>query len=303
MKNPFKFFRSSAEKHTPVPDDSQARSEQPQAAAPQPDEVQPTAPEPPEETDPFVEWRRTRTQGGIERRERNDIFEAYSVFGTDGERLICRYYHRYPEHEKDFDLSYERALSFTDFNKRLLSELDKGSLSLTDYHACIRSAEQLTAQEAPSTAPFEGFSDSEEAALRRFCDGMDILTGQEYLHADGILKCSCRSAVGDDALTLWFRKPLPHDALGYTIAGVTKKTVESYDIDNLWIMGVCNRLRESCTGYTIELLTSEWSLNKESVRLMTVQGFEGISDTLLIAVSDADAFARFGFYSLDFSRK
>ena len=43
------------------------------------------------------------------------------------------------------------------------------------------------------------------------------------------------------------------------------------------------------------------SAEKETVFLMTLEGFGGIGGTLLLAVSDAAVFSRFGFYSLDFS--
>ncbi len=298
MKNPFRFFRSSAEK--PAPQPSPAPAAVPEAPAPQP-----TAPtEEPAPADPFIEWCRTRVQGGIERRERNDIYEAYSVYGTDDKaQLICRYFHRYPEHERDFDLSYSRALTFSEFNKRLLSELDKGSLTLLEYHACIEKAASLTSAPSSDTDPYTGFSEGETAALHAFCDGMDILTDREYRHAEGVFRCSCRSAVGDDALTLWFRKPLAYDALDGDVAGVGKTPVESYDISDLWIMGVCNRLREHCQSCRVTLLTSEWSLDHESVYLIAAEGFQNIPGTLLLAVSDSAAFARFGFFSLDFSRK
>ena len=52
----------------------------------------------------------------------------------------------------------------------------------------------------------------------------------------------------------------------------------------------------------ITLLTSEWSINKESVFLMTVEGFPSVDGTLLVAVADEAAFPHFGFYSLDFSK-
>ena len=223
---------------------------------------------------------------------------------TDGQgNLVCRHYHRYPEHERDFDLSYTRVLSFEDFNKRLLSELDKYSLSLADYHVCIAQAEQLLSEETPVRAPYEDFSAAETAALRDFCDNIDTLTDKEYLHADGFYRCSCRSAVGSDTLNLWFRKPLPHDAAEAGAAGVTKTPVEGYDIDNLWIMGVYNRLRGNCKKLSAELLTSEWSLDHESVYLITIKDFSGVEGTLLLAVADSSAFARFGFFSLDFARK
>ena len=67
-------------------------------------------------------------------------------------------------------------------------------------------------------------------------------------------------------------------------------------------MGVANRLGECSKSRRITLLTSEWSLNKESVFLMTVEGFPSVDGTLLVAVADEAAFPHFGFYSLDFSK-
>ena len=301
MRNPFKRFRSAPEKDAPpAPEQAQALPPEP-APEPEPEMPHNDAKEAP--ADPFIEWRRTKVQGGIERRERNDIFEAYSVYGTDDQgRLICRFYHRYPEHERDFDLSYSRVLSFCDFNKRLLAELDKYSITLQDYHACIAAAQELL-HEAPPFDPYMGFSAEEEEALRAFCDGMDNLIDKEYLHADGLFRCSCRSAVGDEKLALWFRQPLSFDAADTDVAGVGRQPVESYDIDNLWIMGVCNRLRDNCSACSVTLLTSQWSLSHESVYLMTIEGFRDVSGTLLLAVAPSDAFAHFGFYSLDFARK
>lgn len=297
MKNPFKRFRSPRkEENTPQPEEKSI-----------PDEEAPlqTEPEPVEKTTPeddFVEWCRSQVHGGIERRERNDIFEEYTVYGTDGQgRLVCRRWHRYPEHERDFDLAYSRNLNFDEFNRRLLSELDKGYLKLSVYNDCIEKAARLT-QTASQVPPYEGFTESENAALKAFCEAFDTLTDKEYLRSDGVFCCSCRSVVGDERFSLRFRKPLPHDALYTETAGVSRKPVEGYDIENLWIMSVANRLGECCTSRKITLLTSEWSLNKESVYLMTVEGLPAVGGTLLVAVADEAAFPHFGFYSLDFSQ-
>ena len=118
MKNPFKFFRPSSEKPKtePIADAPE------ETVIPTPTEPEQPVKQPP--ADPFVEWCRSQVRGGIERRERNDIFEAYNVYGVDEhDRLTFRRYHRYPEHERDFDLSYSRTLTFEELNRRLLSEL------------------------------------------------------------------------------------------------------------------------------------------------------------------------------------
>ena len=296
MKNPFQFFYSSKSKampHTP-----QVMPE------PEPEIEAPVAEKHAEPEDSFVEWRRSKVRGGIERRERNEIFEAYSVYGEEDGKLCCRYYHRYPEHERGFDLSHSRVLDFDAFNKRLLTELDKGGVSLSDYHTCIANAERLTGQEAQGdNALFDGFNEQETAVLKAFCDAIDILTDKEYRTAEGIFRCSCRSVVGEETLNLWFRKPLPHDALDSDVPGVVKEALGNYDIENLWMMGVKNRLSERCNGVRITRLTSEWSLKHESVCLIAAEGFEGVDGTLLLAIADEAAFPRFGFYSLDFANK
>ncbi len=296
MKNPFQFLYASKGKpipHTPAP-------------VPQPEPVieAPAAVKHTEPQDSFVEWCRTRVHGGIERRERSDIFEAYTVYGEDNGALTFRRYHRYPEHERTFGLSESRSLDFEAFNKRLLAELDRGGVGLSDYHACIARAKELTGNPSDGEAPlFEGFSDSELAVLRGFCDSMDILTDREYRVAEGIFRCSCRSAVGDEGLSLWFRKPLPHDALEYAVPGVKREEIYGYDIEDLWTLGVYNRLRERSQAARVTRLTSEWSLNHESLCLIAAEGFSEIDGTLLMAIADEDAFPRFGFYSLDFANK
>ena len=297
MKNPFRFFKAHDKTPAEEPHDTSAQEEPVSEKLP---EKEPPAPEKPD--DGFTEWLRTRQHGGIERRERNDIYEAYSVYGVDRDgQLTCRVFHRYPEHEREFGMTYSRALSFDDFNKRLLSDLDRGNIALSDYHACIEKAEQLSAVSSDE-ARYEGFSEAEISSLRGFCDNMDTLTDKEYRTADGIFRCACRSVVGDESLNLWFRKPLPHDALHTEIAGVSRTSVGGYDIDSMWIMGVYNRLRECCASCEVTLLTYDWSPKKETVYLMTIKGFDGIDGTLLLAVADAAAFPRFGFYSLDFSK-
>lgn len=299
MINPFKRLRSSQKKEEIPPREPQTEQVETVPELSEPESPEPEAKAP---ADDFIEWRRSQIHGGIERRERNDIYEAYNVYGTNGQgQLICRRYHRYPEHERDFDLSYSRNLRFDEFNRRLLSELDKGDLKLVDYNECIHKAAQLTENETQEP-PAAGFSESENAALKAFCEAFDTLTDKEYRRTDGIFYCSCRSVVGDELLGLRFRKPLPHDALYTQTAGVGRKPVEGYEIESLWIMGVANRLGECCSRRKITLLTSEWSLKKESVFLMTVEDFPGVDGTLLVAVADEDAFPKFGFYSLDFSQ-
>ena len=298
MKNPFKFFRSSSEEPKTEPiADALEENVIPESTEPEQPVEQPPA-------DPFVEWCRSQVRGGIERRERNDIFEAYNVYGVDEhDRLTCRRYHRYPEHERDFDLSYSRTLTFDELNRRLLSELDKGDIKLSAYHDCIAKARALCDIPTPDVGEFIGFTENETAALREFCETFDTLTDKEYRSLDGVFCVACRSVVGDEQLNLRFRKPLPHDALDSEIAGVSKTPVEGYDIESLWIMGVYNRLRDRCQSCRVTVLTSEWSLQKEKIFLMQAEGFSPIDGTLLLAVADETSFLRFGFYSLDFSNK
>ena len=71
----------------------------------------------------------------------------------------------------------------------------------------------------------------------------------------------------------------------------------------MWIMGVYNRLRERCKSCTVIRLTYDWSPDHETVCLMQANGFNGIDGALLIAVADAAAFPKFGFYSLDFANR
>lgn len=299
MINPFRKKKKPAEIPAEPPQRSpKAEETAAQApAAPIPDEAQKDA------DDSFTAWLQSKVHGGIERRERNDIYEAYSVYGADADgRLCCRYYHRYPEHERAFGLSYTRTLSLVDFNRRLLAELDQGGITLGDYQACADAAIRLTDPERAADT-FESITDDAEAALRAFCDSADILKDQRYLHSEGVLSCECAGAVGEDRLMLRFRRPLPHDALYTDTAGVKRDSIGGYDIDNLWIMGVFNRLRERCRSCRILRLTSEWSLNKESLYLFVAEELEGVGGTVLTAIGEAESFRRFGFWSLDFNSK
>lgn len=329
MKHPFTFLTSSRAKNKEKPQSAPDTSPQnaadnaPAAEHATDNSTPPHVERTPE--DAFTEWCRSQVRGGIERRERNDIYEAYTVYGVDESgQLACLCYHRYPEHERSFALSYRRTLSFDAFNQRLLGELDKGGIRLADYRLCIARAEQLTDPAAPGepadtgatasstcqntaasagAAADEGFTDAERASLRDFCEALDHLKDKEYRSSEGIEHCSCKSLVGEEELNLWFRKPMKHDALFTTVSGVNRAPVNGYDIDNLWIMGVYNRLYERCGSCKITLLTSAWSLRSESVYLMSVEGFSGVDGTLLIAVAESSNFARFGFYALDFSGK
>ena len=132
---------------------------------------------------------------------------------------------------------------------------------------------------------------------------MDIFTDRGYLHGSGVFSCECVSVVGGERLTLRFRKPLRHDAVDGEVPGVTRKKRAGYDIEDLWIMGIYNRLRDRCASCEVMLLTYEWSVNKESLWLFMCEGFEGVDGVLMAAVGPSDSFSRFGFYSLDFSNK
>lgn len=254
-----------------------------------------------EVSDSFIEWFRTPTRGGIERRERNDIFECYGVYGcdTDG-RLIYRYYHRYPEHERDFSLSYNRQLDFKSFNNRMLTELDSDSIKLSDYYECIAKAEEISGITS-DMSDNSALSDNDIATIRIFCDSLDILQGQSYLARDTSLSCECESVVGGDRLIIRFRKSVTHDPIIEDVAGVKKETIGGYDIDNLWIMGIFNRLRDNCDAVKVYSLTSEWSLSGDSLYLFNAVGFKDISCDLIIAAGAADSFRKFGFYSLSFN--
>ena len=258
-----------------------------------------------EEIDSFVEWGRSNLRGGIERRERNDIYEAYNVYGTDGEgRLICRRYHRYPEHEREFGVSYSRELRFEEFNSRLLGELDRCDMSLGDYLACIRSAEAITGfDSSDGEDAYEGFPEQEETILTGFCDHLDTLKDKGYLHRNGVFRCECESLYDPVKLNLWFRKPLPHDAIHAEVAGVKREEIGGYDIDHLWVMSVYNRLYERSESCKVTRLTSQWSVRHEKVYLVRCEGFKGIGGTLMAAIGEAEDFSRFGFYALDFASK
>lgn len=295
MKNPFKRTKKqqseSPASPLPAPAEDAAQEAAPAAEAPAPA---------PARDDGFDAWCRAKVRGGVERRERNDFFEAYSVYGADGDgRLTCRYYHRYPEHERDFGLSYTRALSFDDFNRRLLKELDHSGVSLNEYRDCIRRAEALTGP-PEQAGQADSFTEEEAAALCAFCESADILREQRCLHSEGVVSCSCVSAVGDEELMLRFRRILRHDALDMSVAGVSRESVMGYDIDDLWIMGIHNRLRDCCSSVGITRLTSEWSAERPSVWLFRCEGFDGAGE-LLAAAGRAESFRRFGFWSLDFS--
>lgn len=301
MINPFKRFLTKKEEKPEAPS---KETESKETAAEEPVEDEAAEPEPQEPADSFIEWSRTQVRGGIERRERNDIFEAYSVFGTDGDKLICRYYHRYPEHEREFDLSYSRELTFDELNRRLLSELDKSDLKLSDYNVCIQEAEALALiSDNGDTNISCGLSEQETSALHDFCEAMDTLKEKSYLNSNGEYRCDSESVVGGEYINIRFRKPMKYDALYKDVSGVRKEEVGGYDIGNFWIMGVYNRLRDLCASCKVIRLTSEWSLDGESVYLISAEGFPGIGGTLLIAVGESEKFRRFGFYSLDFSKR
>lgn len=68
-------------------------------------------------------------------------------------------------------------------------------------------------------------------------------------------------------------------------------------------MGVYNRINGNCASCKVTRLTSLWSLEKESVYLISSEGFNDVEGALLTAVGEASQFKRFGFYSLDFSKK
>ena len=290
MKNPFSLFKSGKGLGLP----QAAFDEAPRDIAPKK-----TAEEAPD--DGFTEWCRSRVRGGVEKREYNEFFEEYTVYGVDGEgRLTCRRWHRYPEQERNFGMSYSRILSFDDLNQRLLAELDKGDLKLAEYNDCIGKAEKLTGIDVGESASTD-FTEGEAAALRDFCDSIDILQNKNYLHGDGVFSCSCESAVGAEALNIRFRKPIKYDSADAEPIGVSKESIAGYDLDNLWIMGVFNRLNIRCASCKVTKMTYDWSAAKETVFLMNIEGFPDIDGTILAAVGMADDFRRFGFYSLSFS--
>lgn len=302
MKNPFR--KRKAETAAPIPSepvspaDAAAKVQIPDPVITDPSPVA-KADQP---ADSFTEWCRSQVRGGIERRDRNDIYEAYNVYGADGDQPVCRRWHRYPEHEREFSLSYSRNLSFNDFNRRLLEELDRGDLRLDTYHDAIARAEKLSSPDGDDDAPSsDSFTDEEQEILQAFCDGMDHLKDQRYLHLNGVLCCECESAAGGVRLNLRMRKPLRHDALYQPGAGVIVEPMYGYDIEDMWILGVYNRLYERAASCKVFRLTSAWSLRQESVLLILADGFPGVDGEVIFAVGESDSFRRFGFYSLDFS--
>ena len=84
---------------------------------------------------------------------------------------------------------------------------------------------------------------------------------------------------------------------------VAMAAVGGYDITDMWVMSVFNRLNERCRSCKVTRLTSQWNIEKETVWLMTATGFPGVGGTVLIAVAPTADFRRFGFFSLDFSNK
>lgn len=300
MKNPFDFFRNKKPKSPPAAEELK----EPEIIEEAPPETPPKQPKS-EPEDDFTEWARSQTHGGIERRERNDIYEAYSIYGTDSKgSLICRYYHRYPEHERDFDLSYSRSLTFDEFNRRLLSELDKGDMKLAEYNYCIDMAARLADNSVNTDdKAYGGFTEDEIKALNSFCEALDIFKDKSYINENGVYRCECESVAGGEILNIRFRKPLIHEAFYKDVPGVQKESMYGYDLDDIWIMGVYNRLNERCSSCRLTKLTALWSLNKESLFLIESVGFDGVGGTLLTAVGKRDEFARFGFYSLDFTNK
>ena len=300
MKNPFSFLRRSQEKpeiNNTIIDkpEPEKQDEKPEESAQKPG----NAPEKPK--DGFVEWGRSRIRGGIEKRGRNIFFEQYSVYGLDGqEQLSCRLYHRYPEDERDFGLSYTRALSFGEFNSRLLYELDRGDMSLCDYSACMSRAEKLREEEADTKAELApDLSEDEQTAIQAFFDSLDNLKDKSCRCAGGVFRCDAESAAMGESLTLMLRKPLRYDAYFKDDPSVKREPVAYYDIEDIWIMGVCNRLIESGAKIDILTLRSAWSLDSAAVYLMTADGLPGINGRLLLAIAESTAISRFGFYSLD----
>ena len=290
MKDIFGFFRRAG--GAPSADMAQAISE-PVIVAPKAHNEEPD--------DGFVEWRRSRTRGGIEKREHNEFYEQYSVYGLDDQgRLCCRLYHRYPEEEREFGMSYSRALSFDEFNSRLLGELDRGDLTLGDYIECVSRAEALSpGEERPDIPIAREIDEADEQALRSFCDKLDNLKNKTGRSAQGVFRCDSESAVMGESLTMMFRRPLRYDAFDKEDPAVKRERVEYYDIEDIWIMGVCNRLKENGAKIDIISLSSAWVMDGKSVYLMTVEGLPGIEGRLLLAIAESTAISRFGFFSLD----
>lgn len=311
MKNPLRFFRKPSDQNdekqkndtAPTKDASVQQTEK-MSEPPQSGEDEARKPDK-EQGDSFTQWCRSRVRGGIERRERNDIFEEYGVYGVDGQgRLLCRYYHRYPEHERDFEMSYERVLSFDEFNTRLLGEIDRGSLTLETYGECIEKAQKLSGKaDEERDGIYEGFSAEEEGRLRDFCETLENLKDKSYRHGDGIFRCEGESILEGEVLDIWFRKPVKHDAFYTDVAGIIRQPVSPLDIGDIWILSIYNRIRERCGTCEVVRVKSEWSLKEEAVYMMAVEGLVGIKGTVLIAVAEASNFGRFGFYALGFANK
>jgi len=301
MKNPFSFFNASkraagSPDAYPYPD----RGQDEPVILPSRSASDREAEVP---DDGFHEWMRTTTRGGIEPGGRSDIYETYSVYGADAqERIIRRCYHRYPEHARAFDLSCSRVLTFDELNRHLLEELDKGGVTLDDYHACIAAAEKLMHKES-DTPPDMEFSEDEYAVLRSFCESLDTLRDKECHAGRGVFRCSGVSVVGDEELWLNCRKSLTHDALYGESYGISRTEIGGYDIENLWILSVYNRLRERCDRCRVILLKSEWNLSQKPVTLLVAEGVQGISGALLVTVADIETLSRFGAYSLTFLRR
>lgn len=291
MRNPFKKRKSAVQPEPPsIKRNAEDRAEETSDRA-----IEAAEMDIPED-DSFTEYCRSQVHGGIERRERNDIFEEYTVYGADKDgSLICCRYHRYPEHEREFDLSYNRKLTAEEFNRRLLSELDRGDIKLADYQRCMMLVQKT--KSSPDTA----LTDSDMTLLHDFCESLDTFTGQEYLHPEGIFSCGCESVVGAEPMQLRFRRSLAQDAFDTDIPGVSKKPIEGYDIENLWMMSLFNRVRENSKVVKAWLLSSEWSIRHESVHLFLTEDFAGLSGKVLIAAGDPSDMSRFGFWSLSFS--
>ena len=307
MKNPFhKIFSkkpdTAAKNPSAVISDEAAAAPKADAEVTQQKPVSEAEPSPAkkEPADTFILWCRSKTRGGVERRERSDIYEAYNAYGTDNDTLVCRCYHRYPEHEKDFSVTVSRTLTFDEFNTRLLCELDKGDLTLPDYKQCIEKAAVLSSLSINGSS-FEGFHEEETSALRAFCDAIDILGEKSCLSQNGVFCCEGKSVVGDEPISICFRRPFPFDAMNRDTAGVQKEEIDGWDIDNMWLMGVYNRIRENTSSHRLFRLTSQWSLNKETVLLLSCEDFSSLKGTVLIAAGSAEDLSRFGFYSLGFS--
>lgn len=300
MKNPFDFFKHKKAKAPTAVEEASIPEIAEESAQEPPIEQSELEPE-----DDFTEWGRSQTHGGIERRERNDIYEAYNVYGTDSKgSLICRCYHRYPEHERDFDLSYSKALTFDEFNRRLLSELDRGDMKLNGYNRCIGMASGLKDdREHPANEAYTGFTEDEIKALNSFCEALDTFKDKSYINENGVYRCECESVAGGEVLNIRFRKPLIYDALDTDVPGVQKESIYGYDLDDIWIMSVYNRLNERCASCKLFKLAAMWSLNNETLYLIKSEGFDGLDGTLVTAVGKREEFARFGLYSLDFTNK